>query len=141
MAGGYGVRLGIVSGEGEAARLPERSIRCWPVKPVRPVDLVEDELILALPVVARHEDDDDCVPQEALVEDVPKEQERRKDNPFAALKALRGGKDRDFPGGRTMAVQQNRKTRSKRGMRRAHDPFGPPVGGADHRRNPSPASH
>ncbi len=89
------ILLGIVSGEDEAARLPEM------IDPllvgeanVRPVDIIEDELILALPVVARHEDDDACVPRERRFgEEVPKSDEPRKENPFAALKVLRGGKD------------------------------------------------
>lgn len=87
--------LGIVAGEDEAARLPEEiDPLLLGTEALRPVDIVEDELILALPVVARHEDGQQCVPRDRnFGGEAPKTEESRKDNPFAALKALRGGKD------------------------------------------------
>ena len=81
--------LGLVRGEQEAERLPEE------YEPLRagrdPVDvapLIEDELLLALPVVPRH---GQCTmnyspePVEEIVEEEPP-----RENPFAALAALKG---------------------------------------------------
>lgn len=81
-------RFRFVRGEDEAARLDEESEDDVLVLPPR-LDLqafVEDELILALPLVPRHVSCPAPLPQPA---DTPAEQEA-KPNPFAALAALRG---------------------------------------------------
>ncbi|MDX1443191.1 MAG: YceD family protein [Gammaproteobacteria bacterium] len=66
-------------------------------------EMVEDELILALPVIARHENIEDCGPRgriladvqaEAAVaddkeEEISEEPEERKENPFEVLKKLK----------------------------------------------------
>lgn len=51
-------------------------------------ELLEDELILALPLVTRHEE---CEPQVALVEDEPEQPqpEAKKENPFQILASLK----------------------------------------------------
>lgn len=50
-------------------------------------ELLEDELILALPLVTRHED---CEPQVALVEAEPEQEpEAKKENPFQILANLK----------------------------------------------------
>ena len=53
--------------------------------------LIEDELLMALPLVARHDTCPEAVPlfaQDAAFDDALQE----KVNPFAALAALKGGK-------------------------------------------------
>ena len=52
-------------------------------RPLDLIELIEDELLLALPLVPRH---DDCVPPLPLAEDAL---EDARPNPFAALAALR----------------------------------------------------
>lgn len=49
-------------------------------------ELLEDELILALPLVARHED---CEPQAAMTEDEPVVAPVEKENPFSILARLK----------------------------------------------------
>lgn len=79
--------LAFVRGLDEAARLPES---CEPALAedgwVRPLDLVEDELLLALPPVPLHEDGG-CRAQPASNRDGPAEKDAK--NPFAVLAALR----------------------------------------------------
>ena len=79
--------LGMVSSESLIARLPEiYEPLVIGEEPLRTWDLVEDELILALPIVPRH-DPAQCaarVPQEAT----PRAQERQ-ESPFAALIELK----------------------------------------------------
>jgi uncharacterized protein len=73
-------------------------------------DLLEDEILLALPVAPRHEK---CgLPGAANAGEQV--------NPFAALAGLKGKANRFF-WSNNMAVQQNKKSPSKRGMHRAHD--------------------
>lgn len=55
-----------------------------PTREVALAELVEDELILALPLVPVHEGDARCAPRTAAVGEDP-----RRDNPFAALAALK----------------------------------------------------
>ncbi|MCU0977336.1 MAG: YceD family protein [Steroidobacteraceae bacterium] len=81
-------RLAFVAGDADAARAPDdvEAVTCDP----RAVDLhalVEDELLLSLPLVPRHENDD-CGPRE--VARVPDESEdsRAATRPFAGLKDL-----------------------------------------------------
>ena len=87
--------LAFVRGLDEAARLPE------PYEPamaedgwVRPADLVEDELLLALPTVPLHATGQ-CVGRP--VEDAAdvRSEEARTESPFAALAALRDGAKRE----------------------------------------------
>lgn len=64
-------------------------------------EVVEDELILALPVIARHENIEDCGPRGRVLvevqaeaeaqenEEIPEEPEERKKNPFEVLKKLK----------------------------------------------------
>ena len=88
---GLDFRLGVVGGQQEAERLPEG---CEPLvvedgaagRRVSLAALVEDELLLALPIVPRHEDTASCTQYRA--EDSPRTQEPR-DNPFAALAKLK----------------------------------------------------
>lgn len=56
-----------------------------------PAELVEDELLLALPVVARHERIEDCGPRARYLEEQPEEppQTDKRENPFAALGQLK----------------------------------------------------
>jgi len=49
-------------------------------------ELLEDELILAMPLVARH---DDCEPQVALSEPEPVAEPAKKENPFQVLAGLK----------------------------------------------------
>ncbi len=78
-------RFRFVEGEDEAARLDEEleddvlaAGRSFDL-----LELLEDELILALPLVPRHEDCPQPLPQAAQAPEEPKP------NPFAALAALR----------------------------------------------------
>lgn len=79
------LRLVVVADEDAAAEVPRD---CDPVvataEGLDPAALVEDELILALPLVARCERPE-CVGRTAEAESG----KRREDNPFAALAALR----------------------------------------------------
>jgi uncharacterized protein len=82
--------LRFVAGEDEAARLDEDSDD--DVLALAPrldlLDLIEDELILALPLVPRHET---CPqPLAATPADPPSAHEEERPHPFAALAALRG---------------------------------------------------
>lgn len=79
-------RLGFVAGD--AARVPDdvEAVTCDP----RAVDLsalVEDELLLSLPLVPRHESED-CGPREATRGPDENEDSRTATRPFAGLKDL-----------------------------------------------------
>ena len=56
--------------------------------------LIEDELLMALPMVPMHEHCPEAVPMESESEDF-EDANAQKPNPFAALAALRTGKDSD----------------------------------------------
>ena len=78
------VSLELVASDAEAQRVAE------PAEPymvaddvLEPWQVVEDEAILALPVIARHTDDRQC---DALAELAPEPPEERPANPFAVLK-------------------------------------------------------
>ncbi|MEW6467195.1 MAG: YceD family protein [Pseudomonadota bacterium] len=76
------VALGVVDSEVEAKRLPpDLDPLVLGEDPVRLVDLIEDEVLLALPVVPMHAHP--CVPAHREHEGVEKA-----DNPFAALRGL-----------------------------------------------------
>ncbi|KAG0765876.1 hypothetical protein G6F22_017944 [Rhizopus arrhizus] len=96
-------RLGLIRDEDEESSLPEEyeALLVPEDGQLRPLDLVEDELVLAVPVVPLSPDG------EAVDKDwAPSEEETKQANPFAA---------------NPMAVQKSRVTPSRRGMRRAHD--------------------
>ena len=78
------VSLGLVRSEAEADRLPEEyEPLLVPEGVIHVADLVEDELLLALPQIPRHEDARDC---EANGYRAPDRVEQ--DQPFAALASL-----------------------------------------------------
>lgn len=85
------VRLGLIQSESEEAALPPGyEPFLVPQEPVRVTELVEDELILGLPLVPRKEGehlDADFGPTDNEVE--------HDESPFAALQALKGEKDPD----------------------------------------------
>jgi uncharacterized protein len=56
-----------------------------PNREVALAELVEDELILALPLVPMHQGDAGCTARAVA----PSDQDRRRDNPFAALASLK----------------------------------------------------
>ncbi len=79
-------RLGLVRDEAEEAALPEEyeALLVPEDGELRPLDVVEDELVLAVPVVPLSPDG------EAVDRDwAPTEEETSKANPFAALAALK----------------------------------------------------
>lgn len=79
-------RLGLITDEAqEAALLPEMEpVLLGPEGELHPAELIEDELILAIPVVPI--DPDSTAPDAAAVEEEPRP------NPFAALAALKANK-------------------------------------------------
>lgn len=78
-------RLGIVTSELEASQLPEGYEALLATgDPMLLKDIVEDEIILALPIIPRHEDDAQC---EVTVK--TGSSKREKPNPFAVLKQLK----------------------------------------------------
>ena len=78
------VSLGLVHSEAEADRLPEEyEPLLVPEGTIRVADLVEDELLLALPQIPRHDDARDC---EANGYRTPDRVEH--DQPFATLASL-----------------------------------------------------
>jgi uncharacterized protein len=85
------LELGFVHNEAAADELPDRydPIILAHDATLRTVDLLEDELILQLPIVARHENENDCAPDMLYKtfsdEDQP---DARQPNPFAVLKKL-----------------------------------------------------
>ena len=137
-------RLGLIRDEDEESSLPEEyeALLVPEDGQLRPLDLVEDELVLAVPVVPLSPDG------EAVDKDwAPSEEETKKANPFAALAALktiaaglssaaaakakvcwalascatirRSKTNRVWSN--PMAVQKSRVTPSRRGQRRSHD--------------------
>jgi uncharacterized protein len=84
--------LGLVKHEKLAESLAEQ-YEPWVLEDtasINPADLVEDELILSLPIVAKHEHD--CLPEEALFSGDKETEEgeaEKPDSPFAVLSALK----------------------------------------------------
>lgn len=78
------IRLGVVSDESEVKRLPEGYEPLLVLgEPLLTFDLIEDEVLLAIPAIPRHTEDDRCVTgyrNEPLPE---------KENPFAVLEKLK----------------------------------------------------
>jgi uncharacterized protein len=86
------VNLGIVTSKEAAEALPENyDPLLVTAEPMKAADIVEDELILALPIVAMHEVKD-CPSGEEFqrMEDEPAQPER--ENPFAILAELKKDK-------------------------------------------------
>ena len=80
----------LVSSDEQAERLQEK-FDIWLVEDQKLFlqDFIEDEILLALPIVISHED---CVPAKELIEALPGDEnieEQEKENPFAALKDLK----------------------------------------------------
>lgn len=87
-----GTLYGLIEHESQAERLPEHyEPLLLSEEPMSPLELVEDELILALPVVPRHEDGDPACQPYALreQEDVLTETTVEDNNPFAVLNRLK----------------------------------------------------
>ncbi|MFW5910945.1 MAG: YceD family protein [Thiohalospira sp.] len=84
-------QLGFVDSEAEEAKLPEglEGVVLEEGENIRPGDLIEDEVLLALPLFPAH-DTRTCPPWEDPVELSPAEEQ---ENPFAVLAGLRGGQD------------------------------------------------
>jgi uncharacterized protein len=89
------VRLGLISSEDEIASLPEGyEPLLVPDQPVRLTDLVEDELILDLPLVPMSEHPvigEDLEP--SIAADDGESDEQLSANPFAILAGLKGQSD------------------------------------------------
>ena len=80
----------LVSSDAQAERLQE-GFDIWMVEDqtLFLLDFIEDEILLALPIVITHED---CEPARELIEVLPGDEnteEEQKENPFAALKDLK----------------------------------------------------
>jgi uncharacterized protein len=81
---GIELKLGIVTSEDEAEQLPEGyEMLLVGQDPMVLAELVEDEVILALPRIPRHADPKQCVIQTEVV------RAEEKANPFAVLKDLK----------------------------------------------------
>lgn len=88
-------QLAVVGSESEAERLPDEldPLLLEENQRLRTRDLVEDELILALPVVARHPQGQPCEGEQYLQSaaegDASEQDETQKPNPFAVLAGLK----------------------------------------------------
>ncbi len=84
--------LALVRGLDEAAGLPEEFDPLMPEENVvRPLDLIEDELLLALPQIAKHGVDEPCG-QDTSWDAEPvqdEEQNQQTENPFQVLQKLK----------------------------------------------------
>lgn len=84
--------LALVHDDDEAAALPaEYEPLLWLDGSGSLAALVEDELLLALPAVARHSDPAECGPVAGMAESESGEEERQ-DNPFSVLSQLKSGR-------------------------------------------------
>jgi uncharacterized protein len=83
-------RLGLVRGEEEAARLPSGyEPLLVGTEPMPLAEIVEDEVLLALPIVALHRDPHPCAARQHQ-EPLPEGEQR--ENPFAVLAQLKRDK-------------------------------------------------
>jgi uncharacterized protein len=81
--------LVLVQGLDEAAGLPDDYDPLLPSEPLlRPMQLIEDELLLAIPTIPRH-DAQDCLDLEAVLPPPEPEPEPKAANPFAELTNLK----------------------------------------------------
>ncbi|WP_181919345.1 YceD family protein [Alkalilimnicola ehrlichii] len=89
--------LGIVGSEAEAELLPSEYDPWLVSDRERTSTLIEDELILALPLLALHDKEIDCIPQEALSAGNGSiaETAQKRENPFAALADLKNRNHQD----------------------------------------------
>lgn len=81
--------LGLISDEADAEELPEgyEPLVVAP-EPMTLIDIVEDELLLALPIVAMHEDSQ-CHTEWIQEDEVVSSSDTTKENPFAVLADLK----------------------------------------------------
>lgn len=83
--------LGLVDSEGMIERLPEQyEPLLVEQEEIRPLEVIEDEVLLALPMFPVHENEQDCKPRqlkEETEEAVATDEAR--DNPFAVLAKLK----------------------------------------------------
>ncbi|MEH6456257.1 MAG: YceD family protein [Cocleimonas sp.] len=84
------IEVVLVSTDAQAERLQE-GFDIWMVEDQTLFlrDFIEDEILLAMPIVISH---DDCEPARELIESLPGDEdteEQEKENPFAALKDLK----------------------------------------------------
>ena len=88
------VAIAFVEGQDQAAQLPESLDPCLVTEgQVHFRDLIEDELLLALPQVAMHDDSECPVPLIGTADEKPAEQdEQLEKNPFAVLAELKHDK-------------------------------------------------
>lgn len=83
--------LGLVESLEEAAGLPDTLEPLWVEEgELNLADIVEDELILAVPVTPRHVESECSVSMGEF--ELPKGEEPTRDNPFAVLESLKSGK-------------------------------------------------
>jgi uncharacterized protein len=89
------VAIAFVEGQDQAAQLPEHLDPCLVIDgQVHFRDLIEDELLLALPQVAMHDDTDCPAPLAGMIDEDPAEQgEQSGRNPFAVLAELKHDKN------------------------------------------------
>jgi uncharacterized protein len=84
------IHLGIVRSDGEAERLPEGlEPLLVPTGLLRPREMVEDEIILGLPLVPRHPDETACQPHGDWDEATGQGGAERAEGPFAVLEQLK----------------------------------------------------
>ncbi len=83
--------VAIATGDESLAMLEAEHETVLPAEAPRLADLVEDEVLLALPLVAMHASVDDCGPLAQRLDDAAQDtsDERTTNNPFAVLKSLR----------------------------------------------------
>lgn len=88
-------KLVLVQSEAEAEHLAdEYEPLLTDREQIRTAELIEDELMLALPIVAMHANEDDCSVQLDRQQGMADEAaEQHKPNPFEALKALKRKQD------------------------------------------------
>jgi len=87
-------QLSPVSGPEEAERLPvEYEPLLLDERLLHPMDLIEDELILAIPPAPRHAAADCGVDMADYRQEPALEAPQREENPFAALRALKRDSD------------------------------------------------
>lgn len=80
-------RLGMVRDEASIAALPDRYEALLVTgEPARTIEIVSDEVLLALPLVALHEDDRRCL---GVLKDYEAPEDEQRENPFAVLAELK----------------------------------------------------
>jgi uncharacterized protein len=85
------INLGLVLSESQINNLPKQYEPLLTEEELTLLELVEDELILALPIVPKHSQEDNCQPQiqnQAADQAADTKTETDPDNPFAVLSTL-----------------------------------------------------